>query len=149
MNLLTQVILTNFSDNDAEALCLMQKWMFLQQWWSAAWAQSLMRVVPQKNLRIDILTTTFFSAGDPDAVWLMQTWMFLKPWWSPARVKSLVRGVPLGKLVLLDLYAEILPAYQLFDSFYGQPFIWCMLHNFGGNNYLYGSLYRVRESYFF
>jgi len=52
-------------------------------------------------------------------------------------------GVPQGKMIVLDLYAESSPVWQRTDSFYGQPFIWCMLHNFGGNIGLYGELMRV------
>lgn len=34
---------------------------------------------------------------------------------------------------MLDLYAEVFPIWLRTASFYGIPFIWCMLHNFGGN----------------
>ncbi len=44
-----------------------------------------------------------------------------------------MQGVPQGRLVLLDLYAEVFPLWSRTQSFYGAPFIWCMLHNFGGN----------------
>lgn len=52
----------------------------------------------------------------------------------------LTEGVPQGKMIVLDLYAEASPVWQRTESFYGQPFIWCMLHNFGGNIGLYGEL---------
>ena len=42
-------------------------------------------------------------------------------------------GVPRGGLVLLDLYAEVFPLWRRTHSFFGAPFIFCMLHNFGGN----------------
>ena len=48
--------------------------------------------------------------------------------------QALVQGVPQGRLVLLDLYAEVFPLWSRTQSFYGAPFIWCMLHNFGGNS---------------
>ena len=47
--------------------------------------------------------------------------------------QALVQGVPRGRLVLLDLYAEVFPLWSRTQSFFGAPFIWCMLHNFGGN----------------
>lgn len=53
------------------------------------------------------------------------------------------KGVPLGKMIVLDLYAESIPIWKTTESFYGQPFIWCMLHNFGGNIGLFGELISV------
>ena len=41
-------------------------------------------------------------------------------------------------MIVLDLWSEVAPMYRRFQSFYGQPFIWCMLHNYGGNIYMYG-----------
>ena len=41
--------------------------------------------------------------------------------------------MPTGALVMLDLYAEVQPQWARTEGFYGAPFIWCMLHNFGGN----------------
>ena len=46
-------------------------------------------------------------------------------------------------MVVLDLYAEISPVWMKTDSFYGQPFIWCMLHNFGGNIGMHGTLQTI------
>jgi len=46
-------------------------------------------------------------------------------------------------MILLDLYSETRPEYSHFESFYGQYYIWNMLHGFGGNNYLFGSLENV------
>ncbi len=46
-------------------------------------------------------------------------------------------------MILLDLYSENRPQYSRFDSFYGHHYIWNMLHDFGGNNYLFGSLESV------
>ena len=46
-------------------------------------------------------------------------------------------------MIVLDLYAEVDPVWQRTESFYGQPFIWCMLHNFGGNIGFYGNVMSV------
>ena len=46
-------------------------------------------------------------------------------------------------MIVLDLYAEVEPVWSRTESFYGQPFIWCMLHNFGGNIGMYGSIETV------
>jgi len=55
-------------------------------------------------------------------------------------------GVPQGKMIVLDLMAETTPVWQETDSFYGQPYIWCMLHNFGGNLGMYGAIHSVTTS---
>ncbi|GFN94101.1 N-acetylglucosaminidase, alpha [Plakobranchus ocellatus] len=85
------------------------------------------------------------TAGDPQAVWLMQGWMFLSPFWQAPQVKALVTSVPKGSMIILDLAAEIEPVYQKFESFYGQPFIWCMLHNFGGTMEFYGVIDNINK----
>ena len=54
-----------------------------------------------------------------------------------------LQGVPKGQMIVLDLYAEVRPVWQRTESFYGQPFIWCMLHNFGGNIGFYGDFMSV------
>lgn len=48
-------------------------------------------------------------------------------------------------MIILDLCAESMPVYQRLQSFYGQPFIWCMLHNFGGTMELYGAVDSVNK----
>lgn len=55
-------------------------------------------------------------------------------------MKALLHSVPVGKLVVLDLYAEVKPVWSTSDQFYGIPYIWCMLHNFAGNVEMYGIL---------
>ncbi|CAF4019656.1 unnamed protein product, partial [Adineta steineri] len=80
---------------------------------------------------------------DPNAVWVMQAWLFLSDFWKPDRVQSYLSKVPIGHLILLDLYSESIPKYSQFESFYGHYYIWNMLHDFGGNNVLFGSLLNV------
>ncbi|XP_070563330.1 alpha-N-acetylglucosaminidase-like isoform X2 [Ptychodera flava] len=83
--------------------------------------------------------------ADKDAVWLMQGWLFQNGFWGTTEIKSYVLGVPLGKMIVLDLFAEVRPVYQKANSFFGQPFIWCMLHNFGGNLGMYGAIDSVNK----
>lgn len=76
---------------------------------------------------------------DPNAIWLLQAWMFLTPLWDAKLEKAFLTAVPIGRILVLDLHADIHPQYIQTSSFYGQPFIWCMLHNFGGTLGLQGS----------
>ncbi|GLT52459.1 hypothetical protein SLA2020_257990 [Shorea laevis] len=78
-------------------------------------------------------------------------------------MKALLHSVPLGRLVVLDLFAEVKPIWSTSQHFYGVPYIWkvlhsyffslwiikfcriwkkslCMLHNFAGNIEMYGIL---------
>ncbi|CAL5229140.1 g12413 [Coccomyxa viridis] len=91
------------------------------------------------------VTTAIYKAmatADPQAKWLMQAWLFYdkQEFWKPPQIKALVTGVPKGALVMLDLYAEVSPLWKATESFYGADFIFCMLHNFGGNIEMYGAL---------
>lgn len=42
-------------------------------------------------------------------------------------------------MIILDLQSEQNPQYERLDNYYGQPYIWCMLHNFGGTLGMFGS----------
>lgn len=78
------------------------------------------------------------TAVDPEAVWLQMAWLlYADPdHWTPATAKAYLQGVPQGRMILLDYYCENTEEWKLFDSFYGQPYIWCYLGNFGGNSFL-------------
>lgn len=88
-------------------------------------------------------------SADPQAVWLVQGWMFgHSSFWGPDQVKALVTSVPQGRMIILDLASEVKPLFLKFESYYGQPFIWCMLHNFGGTMELYGAIESVSKGPF-
>lgn len=85
--------------------------------------------------------------ADPNGIWIMQGWLFLDQahFWKPAQVKAMVGSVPQGKLLILDLFSETRPVYSRVEGYYGQPFIWCMLHNFGGVLGMYAGLNQVNQ----
>uniref|UniRef100_A0A1B6CZE1 Alpha-N-acetylglucosaminidase n=3 Tax=Clastoptera arizonana TaxID=38151 RepID=A0A1B6CZE1_9HEMI len=86
---------------------------------------------------------------DPDAVWMLQGWMFgNSDFWDMNRTRALLTSVDIGRIIVLDLMAELNPQYKRYDSFFGQPFIWCMLHNFGGTLGMHGTAKRVNENVF-
>ncbi len=78
------------------------------------------------------------TSVDPDAVWLQMAWiLYADPvHWTPETARAYIQGVPQGRMILLDYYCESVEEWKLFDSFYGQPYIWCYLGNFGGNSFL-------------
>ncbi|XP_053671612.1 alpha-N-acetylglucosaminidase [Anopheles nili] len=83
---------------------------------------------------------------DPVAVWLLQGWMFVKnPFWSDRSIRAFLSAVPIGRMLVLDLQSEQYPQYTRTGSYAGQPFIWCMLSNFGGTLGMLGSVGNVHR----
>lgn len=85
------------------------------------------------------------TAADPGAEWMQMTWMFYfdRAKWTAPRIKALLEGVPRNKMYLLDYHCENVELWKTTERFYGQPYIWCYLGNFGGNTTLTGN---VKES---
>ncbi|KAG1682557.1 Alpha-N-acetylglucosaminidase [Nymphon striatum] len=87
-------------------------------------------------------------SADPKAIWLAQAWMFLNAYWTVPRAKAFLTSSSTGsQLLLLDLAAERYPQYSRFENFYGQPFIWCMLANYGGKLGLFSQYSRRRYGF--
>lgn len=83
---------------------------------------------------------------DPNAIWMLQSWVFEKnPFFTREMIRSFLTAIPLGKMLVLDLQAEQKPFYNRTESFHGQPFIWCMLHNFGATLGMHGSINVLNE----
>jgi alpha-N-acetylglucosaminidase len=80
--------------------------------------------------------------ADTAAVWVMQGWLFYsdRKFWKSPQIEALLKAVPDDKMILLDLAAEIEPVWKRTDAFYGKPWIWNMLNNFGGNINLFGRM---------
>lgn len=82
------------------------------------------------------------NKSDANATWIMQGWLFSNThdFWTPERVKHFLDVVPNERMIILDLESELNPQYLRLNSYFGKPFIWCMLHNFGGTLGMHGSL---------
>lgn len=80
------------------------------------------------------------SIYDPKAVWVMQGWLFYfsRKFWQPTQVQALLNAVPNDKMILLDLWTEKFPVWSKINAYYGKPWIWNMLNNFGGNTVIHG-----------
>lgn len=79
---------------------------------------------------------------DPEATWLQMTWMFFhsKDKWTQPRIEAFLTAVPDNKLILLDYYGDHTEIWRETQSYYGKPYIWCYLGNFGGNTMMAGDL---------
>ncbi|MBR5092157.1 MAG: alpha-N-acetylglucosaminidase [Bacteroidales bacterium] len=85
--------------------------------------------------------------SDTEARWLQMSWVFYykRKQWTPERLKAYLTAVPQDSLVLLDYFCEKTEVWRQTEGFYGQPFIWCYLGNFGGNTMLVGDLYAIEK----
>lgn len=85
------------------------------------------------------------ASADAQAVWVLQGWPFYyeRKFWGPDQVRALLDAVPDDGLMLLDLFAEQYPYWQETEAYHGKPWVWCMLHSFGGRPGLYGRMQAV------
>ena len=86
---------------------------------------------------------------DPAAVWSFQGWAIID--WDTAEQASsfggFVAAVPAGKFVVIDMSVDGTGEWQKWGdaSFFGAPFIWTTLHDFGGTDGLKGDLARINR----
>ncbi|MBS1664421.1 MAG: alpha-N-acetylglucosaminidase [Bacteroidetes bacterium] len=87
------------------------------------------------------------AGADPKAIWVMQGWMFHydSAYWRGPQIQALLKAVPDDQMIVLDLYSESHPVWTRTNAYYGKPWIWNMLHNFGGNISLWGRMGAVAE----
>ena len=95
----------------------------------------------------DVSKKTFQSmtAADPKAIWVMQGWLFYNAssFWQPKQIKALLNAVPDKQMIVLDLFTDEHPVWPRTEAYYGKPWIWNMLQNFGGNISLFGRMRHV------
>jgi alpha-N-acetylglucosaminidase len=85
------------------------------------------------------------SDADPAAVWVMQGWLFVNNpgFWKPPQAQALLTSVPDDRLLVLDLMCESDPAWRKTESFYGKPWVFCIIQTFGDTVSLHGGLPRI------
>lgn len=72
--------------------------------------------------------------NDPEAVWIMQSWSLRE---------KILTDLPAKNVLVLDLYCDSDPKWKKTEAFYDKPWIWCMLHNFGGRTGMSGKLQEI------
>lgn len=108
------------------------------------------KIIPWSSKLIEDTSKAIFAAMlkvDKNAVWLLQNWMFVHDpvLWPIAQVKTFLTSVPNGRILVLDLQSEQWPQYGIYQMYFGQPFIWCMLHNFGGTLGMFGNMQTINK----
>jgi alpha-N-acetylglucosaminidase len=87
------------------------------------------------------------QASDPKAQWLQMAWIFYngRDNWTNTRIEAYLKAVPQDKMILLDYYCDKTEIWKITDKFFGQPYLWCYLGNFGSNSMLTGNLNDVES----
>ncbi len=84
------------------------------------------------------------SNADPRAVWFMQGWLFLfDKFWTQPRIEGLLAGAPDDRMVIIDLCSDAQPVWNVTHAYAGKPWLWCIIHNWGGKQGMYGRMDRV------
>ena len=96
---------------------------------------------PDYLARVSRQTYESLAAADPEGTWLQMTWLFYneRRYWTPDKIEPYITSYPADRSLLLDYYCERMEVWQRTDRYYGVPYIWCYLGNFGGNTYLAGN----------
>jgi len=82
------------------------------------------------------------AAADPKAVWVMQGWIFFNnpTFWKAPQTEAFLKAAPEGGMLLLDLFCDSSPVWNKTNAFHGRPWVWCIVHNFGGTPGIFGNL---------
>jgi alpha-N-acetylglucosaminidase len=82
------------------------------------------------------------SQVDPQAVWVLQSWpfRFSAKFWSQDKVQAFLDAIDDDKMIVLDLFCENTPLWNKTQAFYGKPWIWCNIQNFGNKTFMGGNL---------
>ena len=77
---------------------------------------------------------------------MMKISILILGFWNNTRIKAFLSEVPNDRMIILDLNSEQSPIWSRTDSYFGKPFIWCLLHNYGGTRGIYGNLTTIGTS---
>ncbi len=101
--------------------------------WKPEFLQSVSRAIYQG-----------MAEADPEARWVQMGWIFYNNRnWTPPRTKAMIEGVPPERMILLDYVCERVEFFRRIQDFFGAPFVWCYLGNFGGSTTMEGPLRKV------
>ncbi len=84
-------------------------------------------------------------AADASATWVLQGWFLVNSakFWRDPQAEALLGAVPDDRMLVLDLWGDRVPAWKVRRAFYGKPWIWNVLYNFGGKVSVNGDLPKI------
>jgi alpha-N-acetylglucosaminidase len=100
-----------------------------------------------RNMSRTIFNT--ISEADPEARWVIQTWPFKElNFWNQERTKAYFDGVSDERMIALELMGESWPLTGWYkqDGWYGKPWVWSVISNFGDNVSMFGGLPQINEN---
>ncbi|NVO19425.1 MAG: alpha-N-acetylglucosaminidase C-terminal domain-containing protein [Bacteroidetes bacterium] len=82
------------------------------------------------------------NSADPQGTWVMQGWLFFNDskFWDKESVKAFLSNVPDDRMLIIDLANESFHGWEKLDGFNGKPWIYSIIHNYGGNSQMIGNL---------
>jgi alpha-N-acetylglucosaminidase len=88
------------------------------------------------------------QSTDPAAIWVLQGWFlyYQAKFWKEPQARALIGAVPDDRMIVLDLWGDRHPVWQDRAAFYGKPWIWNVLYNFGGKVNLNGDLPQIASN---
>ena len=83
--------------------------------------------------------------ADSGARWVLQGWPFYykRAFWTQPRIEAFLNAVPDDRMLVLDLYCDGTPVWDKTRGFFGKPWAWCAIQNFGDSVFLGGNLRRI------
>jgi len=86
-------------------------------------------------------------AGNPNGIWVMQGWMFghNKEFWSAQSIQAFLSKVPSAGMIIQDIGNDRYGVWESAQAFYGKPWIYGFIHNYGGSNPVYGDFRSYNE----
>ena len=92
--------------------------------------------------------------ADPQGTWVIMTWFCKSPqlknyYWQVDRTKIFFDSIPNERMLALELHGD---SYQWTGWFrqngwYGKPWVWCAIQNFGDTVDIYGGLPQIFDNY--
>lgn len=84
-------------------------------------------------------------SADPNATWVIQAWFLVygAKFWKDPQAEALLGAVPDDHMLVLDLWGDRSPGWKTRHAFYGKPWIWNVLYNFGGKSSVNGDLPQI------
>ncbi len=84
-------------------------------------------------------------SADTSATWVIQAWFLVNEakFWQPPQTEALLGAVPNDHMIVLDLWDDAVPAWKTRHAFYGKPWVFNVLYNFGGKVSVNGNLPKI------
>lgn len=85
------------------------------------------------------------QGADPDATWVLQGWFlyYQAKFWRAPQARAMLGAVPDDRMLVLDLWGDRYPVWKAREGFYGKPWVWNVLYNFGGKVSMNGDLPKI------